>query len=70
MIAGPNGSGKSTLTEELRRGGYLLGDYINADEIAKALPGDYDAQVRQARRSPRSDAKPASLSAVVSPSRQ
>ncbi|MEI6641148.1 MAG: AAA family ATPase [Novosphingobium sp.] len=39
MIAGPNGSGKSTLIEQLRLGGFDLGEYLNADDIAKHLSG-------------------------------
>lgn len=49
MIAGPNGSGKTTLTDELRRRGVDFGVYINADDIARDLQGDYGARVRQAQ---------------------
>ena len=49
MIAGPNGSGKTTLTNQLRRAGIDLGRYINPDEIAATLEGDYGGRVRQAQ---------------------
>jgi len=49
MIAGPNGSGKTTLTDELRRRGFDLGDYINADDIAAGLEGPYPARVTAAQ---------------------
>jgi predicted ABC-type ATPase len=49
MIAGPNGSGKTTLTEQLRRDGSDLGRYINPDEIAATLAGDYDIRVGRAQ---------------------
>lgn len=37
VIAGPNGSGKTTLIESLRAKGVELGEYINADDISRAL---------------------------------
>ncbi len=36
MFAGPNGSGKSTLIKEIRKE-YLVGFYVNADDIQAAL---------------------------------
>lgn len=39
VIAGPNGSGKSTLTEWLVRQGTRLGEYLDADDIARTLQG-------------------------------
>ena len=50
LIAGPNGSGKSTLTEMFMEKGMDFGKYINPDEIAKTIDGDYDAAVREAQR--------------------
>jgi predicted ABC-type ATPase len=54
MVAGPNGSGKTTLTDLLRSMGRDFGEYINADEIALALPysptRDLDAQQEANRR--------------------
>jgi predicted ABC-type ATPase len=49
MIAGPNGSGKTTLTNQLRRAGIDFGHYINPDEIAVILEGDYGERVRRAQ---------------------
>lgn len=49
MIAGPNGSGKTTLTDQLRRDGVDFGRYINPDEIAKTLSGEYSVRVRKAQ---------------------
>jgi predicted ABC-type ATPase len=49
MIAGPNGSGKSTLTDQLRLSGLDFGRYINPDEIAATLEGEYDRRVSQAQ---------------------
>lgn len=37
MIAGPNWAGKTTMTRELITDGSMLYEFINADEIAKAL---------------------------------
>jgi predicted ABC-type ATPase len=37
VVAGPNGSGKSTLIKYLQRQGISLGNYVNADDIAKYL---------------------------------
>jgi len=39
MIAGPNGSGKSTLTQILAGQGIDLGEYLNADDIARGIEG-------------------------------
>ena len=49
VVAGPNGSGKTTLTEQLRADGVDLGRYINPDEIAKELHGEYDDRVGRAQ---------------------
>jgi predicted ABC-type ATPase len=40
MFAGPNGSGKSTITLQIRQTPDFPPNYLNADEIAKVLPGD------------------------------
>jgi predicted ABC-type ATPase len=40
MFAGPNGSGKSTITLQVRQAAGFPINYLNADEIAKTLPGD------------------------------
>ena len=37
MIAGPNGSGKSTLIASLLESGVDLGEYLNADDIARDM---------------------------------
>lgn len=37
VLAGPNGSGKSTVTRGLEKSGQMPENYINADDIAKAL---------------------------------
>lgn len=50
LIAGPNGSGKSTLTNMFMEKGMDFGEYVNPDEIAKKLGGDYGAAVREAQR--------------------
>jgi predicted ABC-type ATPase len=50
MIAGPNGAGKTTLTNWLRQKGFDLGEYINADDIARELQGSYGARVAEAQR--------------------
>jgi predicted ABC-type ATPase len=50
MIAGPNGSGKTTLTNQLRRSGIDFGRYINPDEIAATLEGDYGGRVARAQQ--------------------
>lgn len=57
MIAGPNGSGKSTLTAELVGRGIELGEYLNADDIAKGMTGppaevaaNAQAEVRRRRQ--------------------
>ena len=39
VIGGPNGAGKSTYTEGLAARGYPLGEVVNPDVIAAALPG-------------------------------
>jgi predicted ABC-type ATPase len=49
VIAGPNGSGKTTLTAYLRSRGIDFGFYINPDDIAAELDGDYDNRVRRAQ---------------------
>lgn len=49
MVAGPNGSGKTTLTDQLRQMNYDVGEYINADDIARDLPGEYALQVAAAQ---------------------
>jgi predicted ABC-type ATPase len=49
MVAGPNGSGKTTLTTTLRQSGVNLGVYINPDDIAAELTGDYDTRVLAAQ---------------------
>lgn len=49
IIAGPNGSGKTTLTRRLLAEGFDFGDYINPDDIAAALTGDYEDRVRRAQ---------------------
>ena len=38
VIGGPNGAGKSTYTDRLAAAGYDLGEVVNADVIAAALP--------------------------------
>ena len=50
MVAGPNGSGKTTLTNQLRLSDVDFGRYINPDDIAKSLKGDYESRVREAQR--------------------
>jgi predicted ABC-type ATPase len=49
MVAGPNGSGKTTLISYLRAQGVELGRYINPDDIAATLSGDYGRRVREAQ---------------------
>ena len=39
VIGGPNGAGKSTFTDALRQTPYALGEVLNPDVIAAALPG-------------------------------
>ena len=39
VIGGPNGVGKSTYAEGLAARGYPLGEAVNSDAIAAALPG-------------------------------
>ena len=39
VIGGPNGAGKSTYTEGLAANDYPLGEVVNPDMIAAALPG-------------------------------
>ncbi len=39
VIGGPNGAGKSTYMEGLSARGYALGEVVNPDVIAAALPG-------------------------------
>lgn len=50
IIAGPNGSGKTTLTRQLLADGFDFGNYINPDDIAARLDGDYDERVRRAQK--------------------
>lgn len=45
IIAGPNGSGKSSVYEKLQP----VGEFVNADVIAAALPGDLTAGERRIR---------------------
>jgi predicted ABC-type ATPase len=49
MIAGPNGSGKTTLTRQMRASGIDFGEYINPDDIALTLQGDYPTRVARAQ---------------------
>ena len=59
VIAGPNGSGKSTLIAKLREQGVDLGEYFNADDIAKGLSGSAVDVAREAQeivRTGRADA--------------
>jgi predicted ABC-type ATPase len=49
VIAGPNGSGKTSLTRFLQQRGYDFGLYINPDDIAGDLTGDYEERVRRAQ---------------------
>ncbi len=50
MFAGPNGSGKSSLKRKLEELGGDFGLWLNADEIARDLPGDEAIRVREAQR--------------------
>lgn len=50
IIAGPNGSGKTTLTRQLLADGFDFGNYVNPDDIAAGLDGDYDERVRRAQK--------------------
>lgn len=50
VIAGPNGSGKSTLTNMLMDRGVALGEYFNADEIARDLVGPPEEVSRLAQQ--------------------
>lgn len=38
IVAGPNGSGKTTVMRRLQTRGFELGEYINADDLAAAMP--------------------------------
>lgn len=65
LLAGPNGSGKSTLQRFLARRFRAISDveFVNADEIAKTLPGpDSPERAREAQK--RSDARRAELLAA------
>lgn len=56
VVAGPNGSGKSTLTNILIQRGVSLGEYLNADDIARALdgpPGEVSLRAQQVVRDKR-----------------
>lgn len=48
MVAGPNGAGKTTLTRALSSH-FDLGEYINPDDIAASLTGDYRERVAAAQ---------------------
>lgn len=48
MIAGPTGSGKSILKAKLEAAGVDFGEYLDADDIARTLPGDTVDQGKQA----------------------
>ena len=45
ILAGPNGSGKSSIYEKLQP----PGEFVNADEIAKALTADLEGSARQVK---------------------
>jgi predicted ABC-type ATPase len=49
VIAGPNGSGKTSLIRFLERQNYDFGEYINPDDIAEELTGNYEERVRRAQ---------------------
>ena len=49
MVAGPNGSGKTTLVNHPRVQDVEFGRFINPDDIAATLAGDYDRRVREAQ---------------------
>ena len=43
LIAGANGCGKTTITKNLLANPWTLGcEYINPDDLAKAMPGGWD----------------------------
>lgn len=42
IIAGPNGSGKTTFAKNTHDSSPILGEWINADEIAQVTYGDWD----------------------------
>ena len=45
LIAGANGCGKTTITKNLLANPWTLGcEYINPDDLAKAMPGGWDAK--------------------------
>ncbi len=50
IVAGPNGSGKTRSRINYGRDGLDLGFYINPDDIARRLIGDYREQVAAAQR--------------------
>lgn len=45
IFAGPNGSGKSSIYEKIQP----PGEFVNADEIAKALPIELESNARQVK---------------------
>jgi predicted ABC-type ATPase len=45
ILAGPNGSGKSSIYQKLQP----PGEFVNADEISKALPADLEGSARQVK---------------------
>lgn len=49
MIAGPNGSGKSTLIQLLGEQGINFGVYLNADDIARSMPGRAETVAAEAQ---------------------
>ena len=53
VVAGPNGSGKTTLTTVLMEQMHFVGEYINPDEIAQNVFGDWnslEASIKAAQR--------------------
>lgn len=62
VFAGPNGSGKSTLTQMLIERQVELGNYLNADDIAREMKGDLAEVSARAQQIVR-DARMAALGA-------